>query len=152
MPIATVYKIKKMGYLVFGLVKTVSGFSVGIDPYIRISENNTDDNIIADAIKAAMNTDDNRRISDPKNWSELNKVFLEKTGLKSSKELSRSTTTCCNLRRENSTIIFTPTKHAEKPDEGFVNKSKGEPKIIVPLTASSREIVDALGLAFSRCE
>jgi hypothetical protein len=149
---ATVYKIHKKGLLLFGSVKTVSGFGISTEPYIQIAEDNTSDKAIADAIKAVISNDDSKRVVDPKNWAEYSKEFLKKTGLKSSKELNQSTTLCCMLRQENNNIVFIPTKHAEKPDEGFVNKSKDEPNIFVSVRASSEEIAEAFKLALSKCE
>ncbi|WP_147314050.1 hypothetical protein [Deminuibacter soli] len=57
-------------------------------------ENNIDASIGA-AIKKILETDDAKRVPDPKNWSEHSKEFLRKTGLKSSKELNKTTTLCC---------------------------------------------------------
>lgn len=152
MQTASIYKINKKGYLIFGSVKTVSGFSIATDPYIQIAEKDENDNNIANAIKSALNTDDIKRVVDPKNWKEFSKEFLKKAGVKSSKELNKATTIYCGIKKENGNIIFTPTKHAEKPDEGFINKSKDEPDIVVPATASNQDIAEALKLAFSICE
>ncbi|MBN9300134.1 MAG: hypothetical protein J0I41_24260 [Filimonas sp.] len=148
---ATVYKIDKKGYLLFGLIKTVSGFGIGTDPYIQVQEKDMNATI-ADALKKVLNIDDAKRVADPTDWGEYSKVFLQKTGLKSANELNKISTLCCSVRREDSNIVFTPTKHAEPPDQGFVNKSKDEPNITVAYDASNEEIVDAFSLAFSKCE
>lgn len=151
MPTATIYKINKRGYLLFSSVKTVSGFRVSVEPYIQIPENNTDMSIIVDAIKTVLNTDDNKRVPDPTNWSEFDKLFLQKTGLKSLKDLNKPTTKSIALRKEADNIIFTPTKPAEKPDEGFLHKGKNE-TITIPIISSNQEIATALEIAFSKCE
>lgn len=148
---AIIYKIDKKGYLLFGLVKTISGFGISIDPYIQIQEKDMN-STINDALKKVLEIDNAKRVADPKNWDEYSKEFLQKTGLKSSKELNKVSTLCCGVRRENNNIVFTPTKHAEPPDQGFVNKSKDEPNITVAYDASNKEIVEAFNLALSRCE
>lgn len=117
MQTATIYKINKKGYLIFGSVKTVSGFRVGIEPFIKIEENNADADNVANAIKTVLKIDENRRVPDPKNWKEFDKIFLQKTGLKSLKELNKPTTMSCAIKKEDDNIIFTPTKHAEPPDQ-----------------------------------
>jgi hypothetical protein len=152
MPTAAIYKIDNKKYLLHSNRKAVSGFSLASEPFIQVATNNADANTIADAIKAVLNNDDNKRIPDPKNWGEFNKNFLQKAGVKSTKELNKSATIYCGIRKENDSIIFTPTKHAEKPDEGFVNKNKNEPDIIVSYSASNQEILLALELALSKCE
>lgn len=152
MPSAAIYKIHKKGYLLHANRKAVSGFSLASEPFIQVTEGNANENAIADAIKAVLNNKDTKRVPNPKNWGAQSKEFLRKTGLKSLKELNASTTMHCGIRKENGSIVFTPTKHAEKPDEGFVNKSKDEPNIIVPDTASNQDIIKALELAFSKCE
>ncbi len=152
MPTAAIYKINKKGYLLHANRKAVSGFSVASEPFIQIAESDADANIITDAIKAVLNNDDSKRVPDPKNWAEHSKEFLKKAGLKSSKELNNLTTIYCGIEKKDGNIIFTPTRHAEKPDEGFVNKSKDEPDIVTPLVASNQEIMEALKLAFSKCE
>jgi len=138
--------------LLFGLVKTKSGFSVATDPFIRISEDNSEVSIIAHSIKASLNTSDADRVADPTNWKEFGKEFLQKTGLKSSKELNKSTTFCCGISKEKDFIFFEPMKHAEKPEEGFINISKEELRIRVLVEATDEKIVEALEMAFSICE
>lgn len=152
MQTASIYKIHKKGYLIFGSVKTVSGFRVGVDPYIQIPESDANSNTIADAIKKVLETDDTMRVADPKNWKEFDNLFLQKTGLKSLKELNKPATLCCSVKKENNIIFFTPTKHAEKPDQGFVNKSKEESNIEVAYSDSNQAITEAFELALSRCE
>lgn len=147
---ATIYKINKKGYLLFASVKTVSGFRVGIEPYIQVPEN-ADAETIAVGIKAVLNYDDNKRVPDPKNWSEFDKLFLQGTGLKSMKELNKPTTKNIGIRKEENSIFFTPSKPAEKPDEGFLYKSSDD-VIKVPSIASNDEIEQAFKLALSKCE
>jgi len=152
MTTAAIYDFNKKGYLLHANRKTVSGFSIASEPFILITEGNSNANAITNAIKAVLNTDNSNRVPDPKNWPEHNKEFLKKTGLKSLKELNAPTTMHCGIKKENGDIIFTPTKHAEKPDGGFLNKSKDEPNIIVPFIASDDEITRVLEVAFSKCE
>lgn len=151
MPTATIYKINKKGYLVHADRKAVSGFRIASEPFIQLSEDDADVNAITDAIQASLNNDDAKRVPDPKNWGEFNKEYLRKTGLKSLKELHKPTTKSISISKEEDKIIFTPTQPAEKPDEGFLHKGKDE-AVIVPVTASNQDIIEALELAFSKCE
>ncbi len=152
MPTAAIYKINKKGYLLHSDVKAISGFRVASDPFIRIRESDADINTIVDAIKGVLETDDATRVADPKDWNEHSKDFLRKTGLKSLKELNKPSTMYCGIEKRDGDIIFTPTKHAEKPDEGFVNKSKDEPNVVIPYDSSNEDIYQAFELALSRCE
>ena len=95
--------------------------------------------------------DDATRVPDPKNWSEFSKEFLKKTALKSSKELNKETTFCCVIRKENESIIFTPTEKGKKTGEGFSHKRK-EDTITVSYKAPAEEIAQALEIALSKCE
>lgn len=148
-----IYKINKRGYLLHADRKAVSGFRLAWEPFIRISESDFTANAMANAIKKVIITSENEeRVPDPKNWSENSKQFFKSTGLKSLKELNAVTTKYCGIGKENDNIVFTPTKHAEPPDKGFVNKSKNETNIIVPFAASDEEITESLELALSKCE
>jgi hypothetical protein len=151
MTTATIYLIKSKVYLLFPTVKTVSGFRVGVDPYLLIAETASSSDLTK-AIKTVLNTDESQRVPDPKNWTEFDKIFLQKTGLKSLKELHKPTTKNLMVSKAENFISFSPTKAAEKPDEGFVNKSKDEPDVVVSYTASDEEIRNALELAIRRCE
>ena len=149
---AAIYKISKKGYLLHADRKAVSGFRLAWEPFIRISENDFTAYVMANAIKEVIKASENgERVPDPKNWSENSKQFLKNMGLKSSKELYAITTKHCGIDKENDNILFTPSKPAEKPDEGFLYKKKDE-AIRVPDIASDEEIVSALELALSRCE
>lgn len=148
---AVIYRINKKGYLLHANKKAVSGFSLASDPFIRISETEASLNIIGHAIKKVLSVDDATRVPNPKNWSEFSKEFLKKAALKSSKELNKETTFCCVIRKENESIIFTPTEHEKIPGEGFSHKRK-EDTIIVSYTAPPEEIAQALELALSKCE
>jgi len=148
---ATIYKINKKGYFLHANRKAVSGFSLASEPFIQITEDNTDKNSVADAIKTVLNNDDSNRIADPKNWNEFHKDFLKKMRLKSAKELNKETTFCIVFAKNNGNIVFTPTKHAEPPDQGFSHKGKEE-AITVPFSASDEEIREAFELALSKCE
>ena len=151
MPSATIYKINKKGYLLHADKKTLSGFYTASSPFIQITEVDASIITIVNAIKKVLSVDDSIRVSDPKNWSEFNKEFLKKMGLKSSNELYRETTFSCVIRKENDNIVFTPTEHEKKPKEGFSHKDKNE-EITVPYTASNEEITHAFELALSKCE
>lgn len=151
MAVGTIYKLKNKGYLIFGTARTVSGFRVGQEPFIRIREDHTGINVITNAIKEVLSADDSRRVPDPKNWNEFDNIFLQQAGLKSLKELHKSTTTNIGIALTGDNIIFTPTRHAEKPDEGFLHKSKEE-AVTISYSATAEEIMSALELAFNRCE
>jgi CDI immunity protein len=151
--VAAIYKVKKKGYLLHADRKTTTGLRLAWQPFIQIHESDFAVDTIANAIKEVIKESENEeRVANPKNWSENSKQFFKNMGLKSPKELYAATTKHCGIGKENGNIIFTPTKHAELPDQGFVNKSKDEPNIIVSLTASNQEITEALELAFSKCE
>jgi hypothetical protein len=150
---AAIYKISEKGYLLHADRKAVSGFRLAWKPFIRISENDFTADVMANAIKEVIKESGiEERAPDPKNWSENSKQFLKDTGLKSLKELNAFTTKHCGIDKDNGNIVFTPTKHAEPPDQGFVNKSKDEPNIIIPITASNEEITQAFELALSKCK
>ena len=150
---AAIYKIKKKGYLLHADRKTITGLRLAWQPFIQISESDFAVDIIVNAIKEVIKGSENEeRVANPKNWSENSKEFFKNMGLKSPKELYAATTKHCGIGKENGNIIFTPTKHAEPPDQGFVNKSKNEPNIIVPYTSSDEEIFQAFELALSKCE
>lgn len=150
---AAIYKINKKGYLLHADRKAVSGFRLAWEPFIRIPESDFTANTMAYAIKEVIKASENEeRVPNPKNWLENGKQFLKNTGLKSLKELDATSTKYCGIGKGHNNIVFTPTKHAEAPDKGFVNKSKNEPNITVPFSASDEEIVQALELALSKCE
>jgi hypothetical protein len=150
---AAIYKISKKGYLLHAERKAVSGFGLAWKPFIRISEIDYTPDIMANAIKEVIIESENEeRVPDPKNWSENSKQFLKNTGLKSLNELHVVTTKYCGIDKDKNNIVFTPTKHADPPDQGFVNKSKDEPNIIVSYTASNEEIAKAVEFALSKCE
>lgn len=150
---ATIYKIEKKGYILHADRKAVSGFRLAWEPFIRISDNDFSPDIVTNSIKEVIiASEKEERVANPKNWSENSKQFLKNTGIKSLKELYAITTKHCGIDKKDDNIIFISTKHAEPPDQGFVNKSKDEPNIIVPYTASNEEIFQALVLALSKCE
>ncbi|TAM92953.1 MAG: DUF1436 family protein [Chitinophagaceae bacterium] len=151
MQIASVYKLVNKGYLIFGTARTISGFRIGVEPYIRIAETEINIDNITNAIKTSLKCSATEKIPDPKNWKEDDKIFLKKAGLKSLKELNKHSTKTINIKKEGDNIIFIPTRHAEKPDEGFLHKGEDE-KVIIPSTASNQEILAAFVLAFDRCE
>jgi hypothetical protein len=147
-----IYKISKKGYLLHADRKAISGFGLAWKPFIRISENDYTTDIMANAIKEVIKESETaERVPDPKNWTEDSKQFLKDAGLKSLKELNALTTRHCNIYKQNNSIILTPTKHAEPPDEGFLHKSKDD-AITVPFTASNEEITKAVEFALSKCE
>ncbi|MBO9593711.1 MAG: hypothetical protein J7599_12455 [Niabella sp.] len=150
MSAATIYRIKKKGYLLYSSVKTVSGFWIAAPPYFLMAEDNANSDALSNAIRAIIKNDDPVRVPDPKDWKEFNREFENETGV-SSKDLNRSTTMCCDVSKKDSVMIFTPTKHAEKPDRGFLHK-RDEEKVSILFTASDQEIYEAFMLAFSRCE
>jgi hypothetical protein len=147
---ASIFKRPEKGYIIFGSSRTVSGFSIASEPFISIQENEANADIIVNAIKASLCNDDTKRVPDPKNWSESNKDFLQKIGLKSSKELDNPTTKYVSIRQNEGNIIFTPTRPAQKPDKGFLHKSESE-AVAVPITASNQDIARAYELALSKC-
>lgn len=149
MAAATIYRIAG-GYLLYAESKTISGFYIASEPFIRIHKNEVKYKII-EGIKNVLNHVQPERVPDPNDWKKYNKDFLQRTGLKSLKQLNKSGVKNLSIVREEDQIIFTPTKHLEKPDEGFSHKGKEE-AVIVSFSASDQDIVEALELAFSKCE
>lgn len=152
MATGSVYKIKNKGYLIYGYIKSVSGFGLATDPFFKISDNDATTQTLVKAIKGALAHDDHLRLPDPKDWKENGKEYLQKAGLKSLRELDKATTICCSIEKSDDRIIFTPMKHAEKPDRGFINKSKSEFATMVPYTASDEEIFLVLQSVLSQCD
>lgn len=151
MSLALIYKIKNKGYLIFGSVQTETGLNIGTDPFIRIAETEINANTIANAIKSALDQDDDKIIPHPKDWNEVSKEFLRKSGLKSSKELHKESSMLCNVEKKDSSLIFIPLIHAENLNEGYVNVEKNrDVNVIISDNASDLEIFDALELAFNR--
>ena len=151
MSMAVSYRIGNKGYLIHANVKAVSGFHLATDPFIRIANSETEIDLIPNAIKESLNSDDSKRVPDPSNWNENNKRFLAKTGLKSLNELNKPTTLCCLINKEKDKIIFTPTKHAQKPEKGFLHKGKDQ-EIEIPVTASNEMIIKTYLLTLEKCE
>jgi hypothetical protein len=151
MKTASIYMRPEEGYIIFGSSKTVSGFRISSEPFIKIQEDEANTDAVVNAIKASLNTDDTKRVPDPKNWSEHNKNFLKKIGLKSLKELDNPTTKCVSIGEDESKIIFTPTRSAKKPDKGFLHKSPNE-AVTVLATASNQDIFASYELALSKCD
>lgn len=150
---AAIYKIEKKGYLLHADRKTTTGVRLAWQPFIQISESDFAVDVIANAIKDVVNESENEeRVANPKNWSENSKQFFKNMGLKSPKELYAATTRHCGIRKDNGNIVFTPTKHSERPAQGFENISKDEPDISIPYTAPDEEVTQAFELALSRCE
>jgi hypothetical protein len=150
MKTASIYKRSGKGYLVYSLTPTFSGGSISSEPFINIPEIEADAEAIAAAIKTALCNDDSLKVPLPKNWSEFNKNFLKKTGLKSFKELENSKTKLISITEDGGKISFLPTRPAQKPDKGFLHMSENE-AIVVPANASNQEIVVAYELALSKC-
>jgi len=148
---ATIYKIKPNKYLVHGNSKTKSGLTIASRPFFKISETELNIDNLANSIKAALMNNGEKVVEDPKNWNEFKRKYLENIGLKSSKELNAPSTKCVAIGLENEEIVFTPTRHADRPEEGFLHKSKND-EISVVRAASNEEITRALDLAFSNCE
>lgn len=149
MSAATIYRIEG-GYLLYAESKTISGFYIASEPFIRIHKNEVKDKII-ESIKNILNHVRTERVPDPNDWKKYNKDFLQRTGLKSLKQLNKSEVKNLSIVREEDQIIFTPTKHLEKPDEGFSHKGKEE-AVIVSYSAPNQEIAEAIELAFDKCE
>ncbi len=150
MKTASIYKRLKKGYIVFGSSKTISGFRIASEPFITISETEANADTITNAIKASLCNDDTKRVPDPKNWSESNKNFLQKVGLKSLKELDNSETKLVLLSEDGDSIVFEPMQFQDKPGRGFVNTSKNEAFKVLN-TASNQDIMTAYEFALNEC-
>lgn len=147
---ATIYKVGDKFYLIHSDVKTASGFWIAHKPFFNIPQNSSE-NIISASIKDALGHDDNIRTPDPQDWSMFNREFLVQSGIKTSSILYKNTTKNIAVAVQDDLIVFIPTRHAEKPDRGFVHKSQEE-AISVSYSASPDDIVAAMRLAFSRCD
>lgn len=149
MKAATIYKVGNKNYLIHSDIMTASGFRIAFKPFFNIIQNSTDD-IVSTAIKKALKYDENLRLPDPSDWPTFNKEYLQQLGLKTSNDLYRQTTKNIAITLVDNSIVFTPTRHAEKPDKGFLHKNKEE--VTVSYLATDEEIASALQLAFTKCE
>ncbi|HYF30445.1 MAG TPA: hypothetical protein VD993_04950 [Chitinophagaceae bacterium] len=149
MPTAALYKINSKGYLLHAIQKTTSGFNLASEPFIQITERNSNAQTIAEAIKTALKTDDSKKLPNPEDWEKEREGFLKKMGLKSIQELEGPGAFYCEISKENGNILFTPTIQAHNPDEGYVYIFSNDPDIVIPYTASDEEIAQTLQLVLS---
>jgi hypothetical protein len=103
---ASIYKITKKGYLLYALSKTISGFYIATEPFRRIGEDEANVDTICDAVRASLSSSDGMRRPDSQNWTEFDKIFLQKAGLKSLAELHRLSTKLIEVTSDNNSIIF----------------------------------------------
>ncbi|WP_133054785.1 hypothetical protein [Niastella populi] len=149
MPGASIYKLHSEDYLMFALCKTKSGFSVACDPFTRIAKDDRGVDVVVNALKVSLNTDDTKRLPDPQNWKEFEQNFLQKCGLKTLQPLQKAGTLLVEIYREDNYLVFLPTKRGE--DANFEHKDRAE-AVKVLFTASNKEIMQALEETFSKCE
>ena len=150
MKTASIYYRTGKDYLIFGSNLSYSGFIIASDPFINIQENDSNIDKIVNGIKLALLVDNKERVPDPKDWSEFNKIILQKIGLKSIKELDNPNTKLVSISENKGVVTFQPTQPAKRPDKGFIYKSENE-AVTTLITASNQEIGTAYGLALSRC-
>jgi len=150
MKTATIVKIPNKGYIVFGEIKTVSGFGIASEPYFNISDTEATVDNIVNAIRASLCNDDNKRVPNPQDWKQFNKDFLKKIGLKSLKELDNHLNKNVVITEKEMKITFIPSRPAEKPNTGFLHKGKTE-SIEISVTASNQEIMEAYEAVLKKC-
>jgi len=121
---------------------------VAAEPFINIPETEANANIIVQAIKACLYTN-NEKVPDPKNWTEFNKDFLQKIGIKSLKDLENADTKLVSIKQEKDYIVFNPMQPAKKPDKGFINANKES--VEVSVFASDQDMFKAYELALRNC-
>jgi hypothetical protein len=148
---ASIYKIAKKGYLLYALSKTVSGFYIATGPFSRIGEDEANVDTICNAIRTSLSSNHGMRKPDPQNWTEFDKIFLQKTGLKSLAELHRVSTKLIEVTLHNNSITFLPTTHSENLDEGFLPGNKTD-AVTISFSAPNDEVAKALESAFAKCE
>ena len=151
MSFATIYKIPKKGYIIHSDRKTISGFRIAFEPFIKVPEDFDNPDDIVNSIIAGLNYDDLIRLPDPQNFNVLQKNYLSSIGLKSLGELHRPLVKNVSIKKENEKIIFTPSKHAKKPEKGFLYKGKDEAVTVLASDRNSK-ILEALKIAFAKCE
>ncbi|HEX6431385.1 MAG TPA: hypothetical protein VF008_27025 [Niastella sp.] len=150
MPGASIYRLYSGGgYLMHAYCKTKSGFHIACDPFTRIQKADAVTDEVVNAIKASLNTDDSIRLPDPQDWSEFDRIFLQKCGLKTARPLKKLGTFLVEATKKEDILVFQPTKRAE--DANYIPKDMAEAEK-VPFTASNEQIIKALDLAFSKCE
>lgn len=147
---ASIYKFEEKKYLIHALNKAKSGFWVASEPYVHISESNFNMPFLVSVIKASLIKEDTERVPDPKDWNLFNKEMLQKMGLKSNSALENKNVNFCSIRMENNMFTFTPSRHAKKPDKGFLHKN--EEKVTISYDAPDEDVFNSLEIAFSRCE
>ena len=147
---ASIYKIKKASYIIHGQSKTISGFRVASEPYYNISEKEATPDVLANAIKASLNNNDDKSLHNPKDWKKFEKDLLKQIGLKSMKELDSPSNKNVSVEKDGSEIIFTPSRPAEKPGKGFLYKDPSQ-SIKINVDASTHDIIDALEFALIKC-
>ncbi len=147
---ASIYKRQSKGYILFGFGKTVSGFTIATEPFINISEVEANPNAIVNAIKKSLVNDNTQRLPNPKNWSEFNKSFLKRIGLKSLKELDNRETKLVAISEDGNNIIFEPMRFQDRPGKGYVNLDEDE-IIKIGNSAADADIFKAYESALSKC-
>jgi hypothetical protein len=150
MKTASIYKRSNKGYILFGLSKTVSGFRIASEPFFNISEKEASPMVIANAIKKSLVNDDTQRVANPKNWSEFNKTFLKKIGLKSLKELDNQETKLVTIKEDGNNIIFEPNRFHDKPSTGFISLDKDD-SIKISNETTDDEIIKAYEFVLTKC-
>jgi hypothetical protein len=129
--------------------KTKSGFHIACDPFTRIQKSDAGTDVVVNAIKASLNTDDSIRLPDPQDWSVFDRIFLQKCELKTARPLKKLGTFLVEATKEDDILVFQPTKRAE--DANYIAKNMVEAEK-VSFTASNEQIMKVLDLAFSKCE
>jgi hypothetical protein len=91
------------------------------------------------------------RKPDPQNWTEFEKTFLQKAGLRSLAELHRVSTKLIEVTSDSNSITLLPTRHSENLDEGFLPRNKAD-AVTISISAPNDEVAKALESAFAKCE
>lgn len=144
---AAIYSNKKRIFI-HSYSKTKAGFAVASAPFFKLDSTVSSMELIG-AIKSAL---ENYKENVPNpDFSQLNRIIAESFELKSSSALDKPNIKYCNITlKEKDILLFMPTKHASPPDKGHLHKP--DESVSISYSSTDEKIVEALQLAFSKCE
>lgn len=144
------YELENRNYLCVRMVKTISGFWISSHIMAKFSKLHSSAEEVVNFIRDCLEPEMDERVPDPKDWKSFQKDFLQRSGLKSMRELEKTTTKLCAIELKSDTMAFIPHKKAVKPDKGYIELQ--EKKITKKYNEDNLAIFDALQTALSNCD